>query len=220
LEYASIKSVIPLIKRILISLIALLPLAATAGEGELRLQQFFAQTRTLKADFEQRLISEDGVLQQLSHGNFTLQRPGRFRWEYLDPYPQQIINDGERIWFFDSELEQATVKSIDTAFASTPTMVLTGDEPLERHFFIEEYAMEGDRRWVRLMPIREESEFKEIRLAMGREGLDVMEVLDGFGSTTRITFTTLIPNPELDPQLFVFIPGEGVDVIRDSDILN
>lgn len=207
-------------KKFLIILIATFPTLLFAGEGEQRLRAFLENTRTLKASFVQTLTDERDVVQQQSSGRFSLQRPGRFRWEYHTPYPQLIIDDGERIWFFDSELAQATVKSVDKAFASSPAMLLTGDEPLERHFFVEEFAMEGERRWVRLTPIQEDGEYKEIRIAMTENELAAMAVLDNFGSTTHIEFSSLQLNTELNPSQFQFIPAEGVDVIIGSEILD
>ena len=45
-----------------------------------------------------------------SSGEVALSAPRLFRWEYTQPYPQLIVADGERVWVFDPDLDQVTVR--------------------------------------------------------------------------------------------------------------
>ncbi len=192
--------------------------AHAGGAGEARLREFFAATRSLQADFDQVLLDEHGRLRQQSHGRFWLQRPGRFRWDYAKPYPQQIIADGERIWFYDPGLEQVTVKSLKAGLGATPAALLSDDDAaaLDRDFRIHELGRRDGALWVRLEPKGDQNEFREMRLAFKGRELAVMEVVDGFGQTTRITFRNETRNPPIPAGTFRFVAPKGVDVIGDT----
>jgi outer membrane lipoprotein-sorting protein len=53
---------------------------------------------------------------------------------------------------------------------------------------------------------------------MGFRGRDLteMELADSFGQLTRLHFKGVIKNPHLNPEVFHFVPPEGVDVMRDT----
>ena len=84
------------------------------------LQSFFEASRTLSGQFEQVLFDARDSVQERSTGAFWLQRPGQFRWEYRSPYPQTLLSDGERLWLYDPDLAQVTVRPLAEALASAP----------------------------------------------------------------------------------------------------
>jgi outer membrane lipoprotein-sorting protein len=68
--------------------------------------------------------------------------------------------------------------------------------------------------WLGLVPLESVGSFEGIRIGFDAEGLRGMELKDGFGQTTRLEFTAVRRNPDLDGTLFRFTPPAGVDVIR------
>jgi outer membrane lipoprotein carrier protein len=205
-----------LIQATLSMLLAMLTSAvnpALAQEALARLEQFSQQVRTLDAKFTQQVFGEDGELVQESSGSVQLARPGRFRWEYEKPDQQLILADGEKFWIYDPELEQATVRSIESALGTAPIMLLTGQRPLEDQFKIEPAVTEGDLQWVELVPRVQDTEFNRIKLGLSKEGVRSMVLHDQFGQQTVIRLHDVRTNVAIDPARFEFDPPVGTDVI-------
>jgi len=178
-----------------------------------RLEDFFREVRSLDASFTQEVFDEDAELVQVSSGTVELLRPGRFRWEYERPDEQLILADGKRLWTYDPELEQATVKPIEEALGAAPIMLLTGDRPLIEQFSIEQAGAEDGLQWALLNPKVRDMEFNRIKLGLGAQGVERMVLNDQFGQTTVISLHEIRTNVEIDPARFKFAPPRGTDVI-------
>lgn len=187
--------------------------ATLAQSAPERLEHFSSEVRTLDAKFTQRVFGEDGQLVQESSGSVQLARPGRFRWEYEKPDEQLILADGENLWIYDAELEQATVKTIESALGAAPIMLLTGQRPLEEQFKIELAAADGNLQWVELVPRVEDAEFNRIKLGLDDAGVKGMILHDQFGQRTVIRLHDVHTNVAIDSARFRFDPPEGTDVI-------
>ncbi len=180
-----------------------------------QLKAFLKNTKSLTADFKQVLINEAGNPTQTSYGVFYLQRPGKFRWDYLKPFQQQIISTSGKVWFYDTDLEQVTVKQLDESVGSTPALLLSGDISLEDNFTMEHQGVDGNLMWIKLLPKNPESSFKYVLIGLNNDSLGGMELSDNFGQLTRIYFSNVILNPPLKPTLFEFKAPKGVDVFSD-----
>ena len=178
------------------------------------LEQFLASIKTLSARFEQEVIDEHGRVSQRSQGKFYLQRPGQFRWNYETPFKQEIVSDGKKVWFYDPDLEQVTVKLVDEALGSAPALLLSGKVKLSERFVIKSQGREGDISWVELAPKSEEDVFKSLKVEMKKGQLRWMEMADNFGQLTRIQFKNLKKNHSLPKAIFNFTPPTGVDVFE------
>lgn len=189
---------------------------AYAGPATDKLDDFFANVNAMQADFHQVLLDGQGKPVKEADGTLVMQRPGKFRWDYVTPFKQLIVADGKKIWIYDSELEQVTVKPIDTALGDTPALLLSGDQPLEGKFLITDLGTTDGLDWVELQPKLAESGFERVRLGFGKDDLQVLELLDNFGQTTRLNFTNLRRNPNVNADQFAFTPPEGVDVIGEG----
>jgi outer membrane lipoprotein carrier protein len=174
------------------------------------LRTFFAGLETLQADFEQQVVDEYGRVQQSSRGHMWIKRPGRFRWDYEEPYRQQIVADGTRLWSYDEDLEQVTVQAAGKVLTATPAMLLSGEQPLEQVFTLED---DGDS--VRLLPKTDDSNITALSLYLEAGVLQEITAQDSFGNTTTFRFSKLERNPSLPADLFVFVPPAGADVVGD-----
>jgi outer membrane lipoprotein carrier protein len=181
-----------------------------------RLNAFLARASSLQAQFSQVLTDEKGNVKQRSSGEFYLQRPGKFRWNYLKPYRQEIVSNGGRVWFYDPDLEQVTTRRVDNAIGSTPALLLSGEVALEQRFVIDSQGVDEGLYWIRLTPKDEESGFRSVLIGLEGENLAGMELLDNFGQKTRIYFTEVQTRPHLEANLFEFRPPAGVDVLEDK----
>lgn len=179
-----------------------------------RLEKFFAEVRTLEAEFTQRVFGEDGELVQESSGQVQLMRPGRFRWEYQEPDRHLILADGEKLWIYDPELEQATVKTLENALGAAPIMLLTGSRPLDEKFRIEPIKRREGLAWVELRPQVQDTEFNRVTLGLDEDGIKRMVLHDQFGQTTIIQLSDVRTNTEFAPGAFEFDPPAGTDVLN------
>ncbi len=199
-------------RRLVLLILLFLPLAVTAGEGMQKLKRFYHDVRTLRASFYQQLRDRHGDVVQASSGMVVLQRPDKFRWDYVKPYPQLIIGDGRNVWIHDTELEQVTVRPMRNAIGNAPAMVLSGRRPLEKDFIIRELGRKKGLLWLELKPRKPGSDFKLIRLGFGKH-LREMVMIDNFDQVTTISLTRVYINPRLKPGVFRFVMPKGVDVI-------
>ncbi len=185
-----------------------------AGEGMDRLLAFFNEKGAMRAQFVQTVQGAAFAQPEASSGILTMQRPGKFRWDYQKPYQQQIIADGKNLWIFDVDLNQAVVKPMDEALGDTPALLLSGDGLVSERFEIKEFDRREDNLlWVKLLPKQADTGFQGIQLGFGKHHLLKMELVDGFGQTTTLTFSEIEEGIVLPADTFHFVPPEGVDVI-------
>jgi outer membrane lipoprotein carrier protein len=199
---------------LLAGLLLLAPAQAGAGGVE-RFREYLRATQTARADFDQQVFDRDQRLVQRSRGSFTLQRPGRFRWSYAQPYAQLIVGDGKRVWIYDEDLNQVTVRAMAKALGSTPAALLAGSAEVERAFELSDAGTRDGLEWVEAKPREREAGFDRIRLGLGAAGVQAMELVDHFGQTTQLRFSGIARNPRVDPDAFRFIPPKGADVLGE-----
>ncbi len=179
-----------------------------------QLRTFLAETRAARGEFTQKVMRVDGSVAESGSGDFAFARPGRFRWEVRKPFEQLLVADGQRLWFYDQDLNQATVRPMSDSLVSTPAAILFGDADLERDFALRELAPRDGLEWVEALPRSKEAGFERITLGM-RDGLPVtMQVVDAFGRTTVFGFHAIVRNGAPAPELFRYVPPKGVDVVE------
>ncbi len=179
------------------------------------LKSLLASTHSLSAEFRQVTLDERGQATQTSYGDFYLSRPGKFRWNYKKPFIQEIVSNTGKVWFYDTDLEQVTIKKLDASKASTPALLLSGDIDLEENYTLKQQGKDEDLQWVKLTPKDEDSSFKYVLIGLDNDQLGGMELSDNFGQLTRIYFSKVKKNPQLDDSLFEFIAPKGVDVFEN-----
>ena len=179
------------------------------------LENFLNSLQTLHAQFEQRQFSETGKLLEISKGEVYVKRPGKFRWEYQQPYDQLIVADGRSVWIYDKDLEQVTIKNLDDALGKTPALLLSTDGNVDRNFFVIELPRQRQLTRLLLKPKNEDAQFKSIQLNLQGHILSGLELKDNFGQTTFIAFKQAKNNLVFNESLFVFRPPSGTDIIEN-----
>jgi outer membrane lipoprotein carrier protein len=193
----------------------MLPASGAIASGLDALHSFIAATATAQGEFVQKVYDRQHKLTQESSGTLAFSRPGRFRWTYAKPYAQLIVGDGAKVWIYDADLKQVTVRRLDRALGSTPAALLAGSNEIERAFRLSDQGEKDGLEWVEARPREKESNFETIRMGFGFSGLEIMELADSFGQTTVLKFTVLHRNPKLNASLFKFAPPKGADVIGE-----
>jgi outer membrane lipoprotein carrier protein len=206
------------LKKLLCRLIAVtafvvVPLAH--AEGESVLKALFSY-KTLKADFTQEILDQNRNVQQQMRGRLVIQRPGKFRWNYQSPYEQEIVADGKKVWLYDVDLEQVTVKPQDQALTGSPASLLSTHAKLENEFKIRIVQRNDGLQWFELTPKAKESSFEQIFLGLKQKQLYRLEIRDGFGQQTDVQFENVQTNSSVPADTFAFTIPKGVDVIDET----
>lgn len=187
---------------------------AAGGAALEQLRRFVTETRSARGEFTQRTLRSAGQPPETASGIFAFARPGRFRWEVRKPFEQLMVADGERLFFFDRDLNQVTERRLADSLGASPAAILFGADDLERSFALAEAGERGGLAWLDAAPRSRDAGFERIAIGF-RAGLpEAMEVLDAFGRTTRFAFRAIERNPALDAALFRFVAPSGADAIR------
>lgn len=201
------------LRRILVAFVLLCAAVTAQADGVGDLEAFYNNVDSLSAQFEQEQKDDGGQTLQQASGTFLLSRPDRFRWEYTAPYQQVIVSDGETFRFYDVDLAQVTIRSIDATLQATPALLLTGGAALEDAFNIASAGQRDGMSWVRLTPRADDTDFQEVRLGLKDQVPSVMELDDNLGQTTHIRFTDIELNPKLDEARFTLDIPDDVEVV-------
>lgn len=199
------------------ALLLLLAFALPAhADAQARLSAFITQTKGLKAQFQQTVFDRNGRKTQESSGTLFFSRPGKFRWTYEKPYAQLLVGDGKKLWIYDEDLDQVTVRKLDVAIGDSPAALLAGENDIEKRFVLKDIGERDGLSWVAATPKSNEGGFEWVRLGFKGETLQAMQLKDNFGQTTLLSFSHLERNPALGSSLFRFTPPKGADVISDK----
>lgn len=205
----------------LFCLLLSMPLALAAFAGPARaagalaqLQEFASGARSARGEFTQRTLRGAGQSGETASGVFAFQRPGKFRWEVRKPFEQLMLADGERLYFYDKDLNQVTVRRLADSLGASPAAILFGSNALERSFTLKEAGERDGLEWLDAAPKSRDAGFERIQIGF-RGGLpEAMEVLDAFGRTTRFAFRAIERNARVDAESFRFVAPKGADVVE------
>jgi outer membrane lipoprotein carrier protein len=191
---------------------------AATDPGLERLQGFLQTVNAMEGSFSQEVLDARGTVVETSSGTVQLQRPGRFRWDYRDPFERVIVADGERIWLYEADLEQVTIRRLDEGIGDTPAALITGrSDVLARFDFQRSWRADG-LLWVALAPKARDTDFAAVRLGFDGDRLVRLELDDRLGQQTRLRFRDVRLNPPVAPDAFRFAAPPGVDVIDESEL--
>jgi outer membrane lipoprotein carrier protein len=192
---------------------------AATGPARARLDAFATGLHSLTGHFTQTLTDVNGQDGKSSSGTLALEAPRQFRWDTLAPYKQTIVADGSRVWLYDPELEQVTVRVQSTEEAHSPLTVLTDLKQMDRDFKTTERGERDGLLWLRLTSTGKDPQFDYADLGFDANGLARMVFRDQLGATTDIRFSDWHRNVAIPPSDFNFVPPKGADVIGDLPVM-
>ncbi len=177
------------------------------------LKEFVRDVKTGRAAFTQVVTSPDGVKKKNSSGSFAFTRPNRFRFAYLKPFEQLIVADGQKVWIFDADLNQASSRKLTAALGTTPAALLAGGA-LEKDFDLSALPAKDGLDWAQALPRTKDGAFQSMRVGFKGKDLAAVEIVDSFGQRSLLQFTQFTANPSLAAEAFKFTPPPGADVIE------
>ena len=180
-------------------------------------KMFVTNNKTAKGDYTQqqiKMVNGKPTVGKVSSGDFKFARPGKFIWTYIKPYEQLLQSDGDKLYIYDKDLNQVTIKKIGDAIASSPAAILFGNTDLDKNFNLKEAGLKQGIEWLEAIPKTKDSQFDSISIGM-KDGLPVgMELRDSFGQISLITFKNVEKNPNFSADQFKFTIPKGADVFQ------
>ena len=202
-------------KKLIIFIAFLFAASNTYATGIEALHRFISDTKTAQADFTQTVLNKDGSVKQQATGTVIFSRPGKFRWTYATPFKQIIVGDDDKIYLYDVDLAQVTIKHLDPAMGGSPAALLAGDNSMEKFYLLKDAGSHDGLSWLIATPKQKDSAFRQIAMGFDQHSLVEMKIYDNFGTTTAIKLSQMARNLKLPADAFKFIPPAGVDVISD-----
>ncbi|MBS0305496.1 MAG: outer membrane lipoprotein chaperone LolA [Proteobacteria bacterium] len=194
-----------------------LGLAAASGAARAdavgRLRAFVSDVKSGKASFTQTVTSADGTRSKTSSGEFEFVRPNRFRFAYTKPYEQVIVADGQRVWIYDADLDQASSRPLAKAIGATPAALLAGGT-LDEDFVLADDGSSDGIDWVRATPKAKDGPFRSMRIGFRGAELAAVDIVDAFGQRSLLRFGGMVANAALPPERFRFVPPKGAAVVE------
>jgi len=204
-------------KLILVFVLSLVAGGAFAATGaRARLDAFANGLHSLRGDFRQTVYDAHGNVTGSSSGTLALEAPRLFRWEVTGPYQQLIVADGRKVWVYEPDLEQATVRDQGAEEAHSPLTVLTDLSQLDTEFKATDAGTHDGLEWLRLVSRAKEPQFEYAEIGFDASGLRRMVFKDTLGNRTEIAFSDWQRNVDLPANTFAFVPPKGTDVVGDG----
>ena len=200
-------------KRLLVALSLSLAAIAAHADAVDTLKDFIRDVKTGRAQFTQTVTSPDGAKKKTSTGSFEFSRPNRFRFVYAKPFEQVIVADGQKVWIYDADLNQASSRKFTSALGATPAALLAGGS-LDKDFDLSPLPPKEGLEWVQANPKSNDGSFKSVRVGFRGKELAAIEIVDAFDQRSLLQFSQFSAGVSFGADAFRFTPPAGADVIE------
>jgi len=190
-----------------------------------RLQARYEKTKDLQADFTQKTIIEGFERPMTSSGKVYIKKPGRLRWNYLEPSTEDIYVDREDVKVYVPEHKQVLVGKLTHMAASrAPLELLQGAAKLDASFDAEPTSGKGRGvggiRLVTLIPKTREGDVHGtvqkivVEVFPKTYFIRSLSLHEMSGNVSNFEFSSLQSNIGLDDDLFVPKFPPDVEVVK------
>ena len=194
-----------------------------------RLQSRYEKTKDLQADFTQKTMIEGFERPMTSSGKLYIKKPGRLRWNYLEPSAEDIYVQGDDLKVYVPEHKQVLVgKLTQMAASKAPLELLQGAAKLDASFDIEPTPGKergvGGVRLLTLVPKSQDEAHRSLQKIVVEvfpktyfiRSVSLYEVS---GNVSNFEFSSLQSNIGLGDELFVPKLPVDVEVVK-APVLN
>jgi outer membrane lipoprotein carrier protein len=185
--------------------------SAQAQEAIVReVQDYFNTLTTYQAKFRQ----VDEALGLVQEGQFYLNRPKKFLWQYETPQRHKLVSTGSRLFYVDEESEQVTQLPLNIGLAR----VLTRRELDLADPQIQLLDVAKNDKVVSLTfqpPESESHQAARITLTLARDPLRLAQIVttNTFGQKVEVTFYDIQQGQPLAAGLFNYVPPQEEDFL-------
>jgi outer membrane lipoprotein carrier protein len=180
------------------------------------IQKEYETILTFEADFTQKSYVKMMNQTQNVKGQVKIKKPGKMKWVYGAPDTQILISDGQNLWLYVPEEEQATKVPVESIYSSnTPALFLAGKGKLTQSFNVESVNVENQNILVSLVPKNEEQGLARLVLHADKKNYQITgsTVYDKLGNKTEIQFSRTRINREIPEEQFQLKTPPGVEIL-------
>ncbi len=193
-------------------------------EAVKKLQVRYEQTKDLQADFTQKTRIEGFTTPIESSGRLYIKRPGRLRWDYLQPNVEEIYVNHNDVQMYVPEHKQVLVgKLTQMAASQAPLQLLQGMARLEEQFDVQPTDGAKGAGGLPLLTLIPKADVPESVRTVAKIVLELqpktyfikrLSIHEISGNVSTFEFTGLKPNSGLKNELFEFTVPPGVEVVK------
>ena len=166
-----------------------------------------------QASFTQTVTSTDGARKKTSSGQFEFARPNRFRFAYSKPFEQLIVADGQKVWIYDADLNQASSRQLAQALGATPAALLAGGS-LDAEFALAPLPARDGLDWALATPKAKDGAVP-VACAWAFAARSSRRWRSPTASASARCCSSAVPaNTPIVAERFRFVPPAGADVIE------
>lgn len=187
------------------------------ADARSQLSQYLKALDSLQGQFEQTLTSREGKPLQTTQGQFTIKRPGYFLWDTQAPNEQLVVGNPQKLWVYDPDLEQVTVRSQASQGDNSPARLLSGNiDSLAPNFDISQNTQANSQVFT-LKPKKPANEnFSQMEFSFQNGQITGMAFTDKLGQITRLQLKNTQANQPVDLKQFTFEPKPGTSIIEND----
>jgi len=226
---------------VVLSLLCAVPAGAADGPADEKARQEvlevvkqvqarYEKTKDLQADFSQKTRIEGFERPMVSSGKVYLKKPGRLRWDYLDPAIEEIYVNHDDVKVYVPEHKQVLIGKLSQMAASkAPLELLQGAAKLDESFDIEPTTGRergiGGVRLITLIPKAQDHESTRnlqrivVEVFPKTYFLRTVSLHEISGNVATFEFSGLKPNLGLGNDVFDFKAPPDVEVVK-APVLN
>lgn len=174
-----------------------------------------------KAGFTQRDLRPNGAVSE-ARGIIEYLKPGRMRWEYLEPDEQLLVTDGNTLWLYDPLLDNVTVQPLRDLARGTPLSFLLGLGSLAEDFTCRKLSTlppDDGLHYLELLPVRPIPSLSYLQVGVhapaGR--LAALRMMDLEGGVRTVRLEDLQTAVVFGENRFSFSITPEMEVIRRDD---
>jgi len=193
--------------------------AQTIDEVLNKIQYFYENTKSIKADFIQETVFLDKS-KEIRTGKVWIKKPGKFRWEYQIPEKFLIISDGFQIFIYYPEEKEVLIYPSGKVISSQLALgFMSGRGNIKKDLKLESFEILNEKEWkISFFPVSKDTYIEKIVLTVNLDTGEVKEFyfINTSGEKVRIIFKNLEYNLDLKNNIFTFIPPKNSKVLNTS----
>jgi len=205
-----------MIKKFFLFVCLLVPFVLYAANADILLQKKLNNFQSMKANFQQVVVTKDGTVLQKSQGVMILKRPGQFFWHVLKPYEQTITVNNKNVSIYEPDLKQAIQKQFDQSMRQTPAVLLLEKTvDVQKRFDVRLVLNKNNKMQFILIPKDKNDLLSKIILVFNRDVLSQMQFINQLDQKTTVLFDHVKRNVQASNQQFRLNIPKDVDVVKE-----